>query len=144
MTERLHISAQMCEVHWIQLIQDDGLMQGGPINWPARSPNLSCLDSFLWGHMKSLVYASPIDFDETLVARIAVVAGDIREMPGYLLMFDSTPAGGLRPASLLEVVVAAWSTTPSSMTPRSRITEICSDEREFQISPPEHNSVCAT
>ncbi|PRD36000.1 UNVERIFIED_CONTAM: hypothetical protein NCL1_09943 [Trichonephila clavipes] len=178
MTERLHISAQMCEVHWIQLIQGDGLMQGGPINWPARSPNLSCLDSFLWGHMKSLVYASPIDFDETLVARIAVVAGDIREMPGYLLMLDSTPAGGLRPASLLvgafsssfcdsarkscvyhfprvifhstffhthyEVVVAAWSTTPSSMTPRSRITEICSDEREFQISPPEHNSVCAT
>ncbi|GFV59616.1 DUF4817 domain-containing protein [Trichonephila clavipes] len=56
--------------------------RGGPVNWPARSPVLSCLDFFLWGHMKSLVYASPVDSNETLVARIAVVAGDIREMAG--------------------------------------------------------------
>ncbi|GFW43500.1 hypothetical protein TNCV_4768531 [Trichonephila clavipes] len=32
--------------------------------------------------MKSLVYGSPVDSDEALVARIAVVAGEIREMPG--------------------------------------------------------------
>ncbi|GFU58687.1 hypothetical protein TNCV_1278491 [Trichonephila clavipes] len=32
--------------------------------------------------MKSLVYASIVDSDKALVARIAVVAGDIREMPG--------------------------------------------------------------
>ncbi|GFV14714.1 hypothetical protein TNCV_2586871 [Trichonephila clavipes] len=32
--------------------------------------------------MKSLAYASPVDSDEALVARIAVVAGEIREMPG--------------------------------------------------------------
>ncbi|GFU43321.1 hypothetical protein TNCV_3768611 [Trichonephila clavipes] len=31
--------------------------------------------------MRSLVYASPIDSDEALVARIAVVAGYIRKMP---------------------------------------------------------------
>ncbi|GFW75186.1 uncharacterized protein TNCV_448911 [Trichonephila clavipes] len=56
---------------------------GWPVNWPAHthSPDLSCLDSFLWDHMKSLVYASPVDFDEALIARIAVVAGEIREMP---------------------------------------------------------------
>ncbi|GFV83324.1 uncharacterized protein TNCV_1900501 [Trichonephila clavipes] len=54
----------------------------GPVNWPARSPDLSCLDFFLWGYVKSLVYASPIDSDEALVARIAVVAGEIQEMPG--------------------------------------------------------------
>ncbi|GFY21702.1 hypothetical protein TNCV_1168461 [Trichonephila clavipes] len=34
---------------------------------------LACLDFFLWGHMKSLVYASHIDSDEAVVARIAVV-----------------------------------------------------------------------
>ncbi|GFV18868.1 uncharacterized protein TNCV_4757551 [Trichonephila clavipes] len=56
--------------------------QGGPINWPARSPDLSCLDFSPLGHMNSLVYASPVDSDEALVARIVVVAGDIREMPG--------------------------------------------------------------
>ncbi|GFW48194.1 uncharacterized protein TNCV_2382781 [Trichonephila clavipes] len=30
------------------------------VNWPTRSSDLSCLDFILWGHMKSLVYASPI------------------------------------------------------------------------------------
>ncbi|GFX12270.1 mariner Mos1 transposase [Trichonephila clavipes] len=55
---------------------------GGPVNWPARSPDLSCLYFFLCGYMKSLVYVSPVDSDEALVARIAFVAGDIREMPG--------------------------------------------------------------
>ncbi|GFS78266.1 uncharacterized protein TNCV_3172211 [Trichonephila clavipes] len=80
MAERLHISAQMYALdtaylgRWIE--------RGGPINWPARSPDLSCLDFFLWRHMKSLIYASPVDSDEALVARIAVVAGDIQEMPG--------------------------------------------------------------
>ncbi|GFX69960.1 uncharacterized protein TNCV_2099781 [Trichonephila clavipes] len=58
------------------------IRRGGPVNWPARSPDLSCLDFFLWSHMKSLVYASPVDSDEALVARVALVAGDIREMPG--------------------------------------------------------------
>ncbi|GFX82976.1 uncharacterized protein TNCV_4938461 [Trichonephila clavipes] len=111
--------------------------RGGLVNWPARSPDISCLDFFLWGHMKSLGYANPVDSDEALVARIAVVAGDVRRCPGYLLMFDNPFAGG-------EVVVAAWSTTPSPTTPRSGITELCSEGREFQISPPEHNSVCAT
>ncbi|GFX77038.1 uncharacterized protein TNCV_1072381 [Trichonephila clavipes] len=56
--------------------------RGGPVNWPACSPDLSCLDFFLWGHVKSLVYASPVDSGKVLVVRIAVVAGDIRELPG--------------------------------------------------------------
>lgn len=55
--------------------------RGGPTPWPARSPDLSCLDFFLWGHLKSLVYESPIDSDEDLVARISVAAGTIRETP---------------------------------------------------------------
>ncbi|GFW92263.1 uncharacterized protein TNCV_3541491 [Trichonephila clavipes] len=53
---------------------------GGPANWPARSPDLSCLDFFLWRHMKNLVYPSPVDSDETLVSKIAVVASEIRKM----------------------------------------------------------------
>lgn len=31
----------------------------GPIEWPARSPDLSPLDFFLWGHLKSKIYATP-------------------------------------------------------------------------------------
>ncbi|GFY06049.1 uncharacterized protein TNCV_3863531 [Trichonephila clavipes] len=56
--------------------------RGGPVNWPAHSPDLSYLEFFFWGRMKSLVYTSPVDSDEALVARIVVVAGEIREMPG--------------------------------------------------------------
>lgn len=56
--------------------------RGGPVRWPARSPDLSCLDFYLWGHLKSLVYDTPVDNAEELVARIAVAAGEIRDMPG--------------------------------------------------------------
>ncbi|GFW85226.1 DUF4817 domain-containing protein [Trichonephila clavipes] len=56
--------------------------RGGPVCWPARSPDLSCLDFYFWGHIKSLVYDTPVDNAEELVARIAVAAGEIRNSPG--------------------------------------------------------------
>ncbi|XP_025198467.1 uncharacterized protein LOC112596862 [Melanaphis sacchari] len=31
----------------------------GSIPWPARSPDLTPLDFFLWGHLKTVVYADP-------------------------------------------------------------------------------------
>ena len=45
----------------------------GPIAWPACSPNLTLLDLFLWGHMKRLVYETPADSEEDLLARVMVV-----------------------------------------------------------------------
>lgn len=33
--------------------------RGGPKNWPARSPDLTCLDFFLWGYLKNEVYDTP-------------------------------------------------------------------------------------
>ncbi|KAJ8893412.1 hypothetical protein PR048_006003 [Dryococelus australis] len=30
--------------------------RGGPISWPARSPDLTPLDYFLWGHIKDVIY----------------------------------------------------------------------------------------
>lgn len=29
--------------------------RGGPVTWPARSPNLNVLDFFVWGYIKSLI-----------------------------------------------------------------------------------------
>jgi len=29
--------------------------RGGPIHWPARSPDLNVLDYFVWGHVKDLI-----------------------------------------------------------------------------------------
>jgi hypothetical protein len=32
----------------------------GPAEWPLRSPNLSPLDFYLWGHLKAMVYQEKI------------------------------------------------------------------------------------
>ena len=49
--------------------------RGGPINWPTRSPDLSCLEFFLWGHTKCLIYEDgPVDSVEDLAIWISVAA----------------------------------------------------------------------
>ncbi|GBM43772.1 hypothetical protein AVEN_109626-1 [Araneus ventricosus] len=35
--------------------------QGGPVRCPLRSPDSSCLDFFLWGHLKNTSYDTLID-----------------------------------------------------------------------------------
>lgn len=55
--------------------------RGSPIPWPARSPDLTPLDFFLWGHMKNLVYATPVESEQDLVARIVAAAGEITDNP---------------------------------------------------------------
>jgi hypothetical protein len=41
-----------------------------PFCWPARSPDLTPLDFFLWGHVKNLVYRVPVNNLDTLRNRI--------------------------------------------------------------------------
>ncbi|GFX23902.1 putative transposable element [Trichonephila clavipes] len=50
----------------------------GPVNWPPRACGLTPLDYFLWGYVKSLVYADkPQTFDH-LEEKIRRVIADIR------------------------------------------------------------------
>lgn len=49
----------------------------GPIVWPARSPDLTPLDFFLWGYLKSKVYATPPQSLQELRNRIIQVCRDI-------------------------------------------------------------------
>lgn len=56
--------------------------RGGPIQWPPRSPDLTPMDFFFWGEMKRLVYETPIETPEELVARVVAAAAIIRETPG--------------------------------------------------------------
>lgn len=42
----------------------------GPIEWPARSPDFNPLDFFLWGHLKTVCYATPPASVEDLQQRI--------------------------------------------------------------------------
>ncbi|GBM99322.1 hypothetical protein AVEN_264626-1 [Araneus ventricosus] len=58
------------------------LGRGEPVPWPPRSPYLSSLDYFLWGDLKSLVYATLVDSDEDIVDRISAAAARVREIPG--------------------------------------------------------------
>lgn len=42
----------------------------GSIEWPPRSPDLTPLDFFLWGHLKSVVYKTPVADIQDLKDRI--------------------------------------------------------------------------
>ena len=54
-----HLNAAF-PVHWIG--------RGGPIPWPARSPDLNPLDYFLRRYVKSLVFETPVETDMKLFA----------------------------------------------------------------------------
>jgi hypothetical protein len=51
------------------------LGRGGPVAWTPRSPDLTPLDYYLWGHMKTLVYKTKVDSREALRDRIFAAAG---------------------------------------------------------------------
>ncbi|GFS85935.1 transposable element Tc3 transposase [Trichonephila clavipes] len=50
----------------------------GPVNWPPRSCDLTPLDYFLWGYVKSLVYADKPQTLDHLEDNIRNVIADIR------------------------------------------------------------------
>ncbi|GFT15606.1 uncharacterized protein TNCV_4985481 [Trichonephila clavipes] len=50
----------------------------GPVNWPTRSCDLTPLDYFLWGYVKSLVYADKPQTLDHLEDNIHPVIADIR------------------------------------------------------------------
>ncbi|GFV61381.1 putative transposable element [Trichonephila clavipes] len=50
----------------------------GPVNWPPRSCDLTPLDYFLWGYVKSLVYADRPQTLDHLEDNIRRVISDIR------------------------------------------------------------------
>ena len=56
----------------------------GPIAWPPRSPDLTPLDFYLWGHMKSLVYTVNHINEEDLVNIIMDAATAIKNDPGVI------------------------------------------------------------
>jgi hypothetical protein len=56
--------------------------KGGPTAWPPRSPDLNPLDSYLWGHLKTLVYATPLDNKEALHHRTVDASQTICIYPG--------------------------------------------------------------
>ncbi|KAJ4428084.1 hypothetical protein ANN_24098 [Periplaneta americana] len=58
--------------------------RAGPTPWPARSPDMIPLDVYLWGRLKSLVYASAAPNVEVLQQRIEHACGIVRNELNWL------------------------------------------------------------
>lgn len=65
-----------------QIFNNRWIGRGGPVPWPPRSPDLNSLDFFFWGHLKALVYQTPVQTEEDLRNRIVASCDIIRDTPG--------------------------------------------------------------
>jgi hypothetical protein len=65
----VHFSRQVRQI-LDRRYQNSWIGRGGPVNWPARSPDLTPLDYFLWGHLKNYIYREPVNNLEELNDRI--------------------------------------------------------------------------
>ncbi|GFS56135.1 putative DD41D transposase [Trichonephila inaurata madagascariensis] len=62
------------------------ISRNGPVDWPPRSCDLTPLDFFLWGYVKSLVYANKATTLEELKANIErEIAAVSAEMYGRVM-----------------------------------------------------------
>jgi hypothetical protein len=57
---------------------DHWLGHGGLLAWPPRSPDLTLLNYYLWGHMKTFVYEVTVDLRATLCRRVFAAAAEHR------------------------------------------------------------------
>ncbi|GBM03172.1 hypothetical protein AVEN_70592-1 [Araneus ventricosus] len=83
--------------HWI--------CRGGPVQWPSRSSDLSCL-YFCWSQMKTLVYDTAFDSVEDVVACISVTEGEMRGIPGIFQSVRIPCGNTVEPACLLLVEIS--------------------------------------
>lgn len=74
--------SRLAREHLNRTYQNRWIGRGGPQFWPPRSPDLNSLDFYLWGHLKTLVYHTPIMTLEELRNRIIDGCETIRNTPG--------------------------------------------------------------
>jgi hypothetical protein len=58
------------------------LGRGRFIAWPPRPPDLNPLNVYLWEHLQPLVYAAPVDNEETLHHRTVDACQTVYASPG--------------------------------------------------------------
>ncbi|GFW71533.1 transposable element Tc3 transposase [Trichonephila clavipes] len=87
----------------------------GPVNWPPRSCDLTPLDYFLWGYVKSLVYADKPQTLDHLEDNIRRVIADIRPQ-------------------MLEKVIENWTTSEPAVAVLCQKSYLkCNATRLFRI-----------
>jgi hypothetical protein len=69
------VLSNTCHDRWIG--------RAGLTAWPPRStPDLNPLHVYLWRHLNTLVYAAPVDNEETLHNRTVNACQTVRNYPG--------------------------------------------------------------
>ena len=58
--------------------------RNGPVAWSPPSPDLSPIDSYLWGQVKNEVYSTTVTNVDKLWERIVATFVAIRNQPGQL------------------------------------------------------------
>ena len=79
MIELQHISAAREFLNNNYINGWGGIDRGGPIAWPARSPDLNPLNFYLWRHLKTLVYDTPVATVEVFRNRIIAACKKMKE-----------------------------------------------------------------
>ena len=51
--------------------------RGRPVDWQPFALDLSSIDFLLWGHLKALVYETPIDSDQDFITKLSVASAAI-------------------------------------------------------------------
>ena len=74
-----HIGLRVQEVLRQHFTNDQIISRAFPVKWPARSPDLTPCDFWLWGHLKRLVYQGNVDNVATLKDRITLHVKQINE-----------------------------------------------------------------
>ena len=77
--------------------------RGGPVPWPARSPDLTPLDYSLSGSMKALVSATPVTSEKDLIARVHGAIGILSRQPHLLDHVRASQAAAVDSALTEEV-----------------------------------------
>lgn len=63
-------SAQEVHHELNNMFNDRWIGTNGPWKWPPRSPDLTPLDFYMWGYLKSVVYSTPVHTKRELQERI--------------------------------------------------------------------------
>ena len=63
------------------------LGRDGPVAWPPRSPDLTPMYYYLWGHMKIVVYETKVDSRAALRRRVFAAAQHIRNHPQHFFCY---------------------------------------------------------
>jgi hypothetical protein len=69
--------------HLSQTFDEQWMRRGGPVDWPARSPDLNPLEFWQLGHLKALVCLVPIIDLEVLQKRVENTCREIRMKPDF-------------------------------------------------------------